>query len=327
MGWTNDGKDPTERARALDRAGAAVADHAQEARTELQQAVSVLRSAVAAMYDGFRVLDERTRAQQREVAELVAALSEDARVREVVSVRQAVRETLTLVGELGQSVAALAQDGRENAAILARIATQQDEVFEALRGLDDLARQSRMLAMNAKIEAHRAGEQGRAFGVVATEMSALMKVAVSFNDQVSERRDLARETMQAVQSGVGRRLASDVEAARMASLRIGDLAEQLERLDRAMTERIGRLAEATSAVHGAVGEAVRGLQFEDIATQLLSRVDERLDRIGRLGDAARGGASIAEMEALAAALAHGSTGSDEHPVKQTDVEAGTVELF
>ena len=113
----------------------------------------------------------------------------------------------------------------------------------------------------------------------------------------------------------------------MASLRIGDLAEQLERLDRAMTERIGRLAEATSAVHGAVGEAVRGLQFEDIATQLLSRVDERLDRIGRLGDAARGGASIAEMEALAAALAHGSTGSDEHPVKQTDVEAGTVELF
>ena len=203
MGWTNDGKDPTERARALDRAGAAVADHAQEARTELQQAVSVLRSAVAAMYDGFRVLDERTRAQQREVAELVAALSEDARVREVVSVRQAVRETLTLVGELGQSVAALAQDGRENAAILARIATQQDEVFEALRGLDDLARQSRMLAMNAKIEAHRAGEQGRAFGVVATEMSALMKVAVSFNDQVSERRDLARETMQAVQSGGG----------------------------------------------------------------------------------------------------------------------------
>ncbi len=44
---------------------------------------------------------------------------------------------------------------------------------QALRGVQDLSQQSRMLAINASVEATRAGDGGRAFGIIAREMLAL----------------------------------------------------------------------------------------------------------------------------------------------------------
>ena len=318
-------------AQTLHRVSGALADHVGEARSELEQALGVMRSAVAALYEGFRVLDQQTRAQQTEVAELVAALSDDARARDVISVRQAVRETLDVVNDLGRSLGALADDGRENSESLEQISRQQEGVFESLAGIDRIAQQSRVLALNATIEAHRAGEKGRAFGAVASEMSALMKDTIAFNEHVSEQRDVARESMRVIQSGVGQRLATDVEAARAASSRIESLAEQLQRLDRTMSERVTRLADATTAVHGAVGEAVRGLQFEDIASQLLARVGDRLVGIEQVGlalrEASAGDAARLISLAPEALRADGAEAKDHRPVHQTNVDAGGGELF
>jgi methyl-accepting chemotaxis protein len=43
-----------------------------------------------------------------------------------------------------------------------------------VRQVNDIAQQSRMLAINASVEATRAGDHGRAFGVIAREMLALV---------------------------------------------------------------------------------------------------------------------------------------------------------
>ncbi|MCM2333707.1 MAG: methyl-accepting chemotaxis protein, partial [Anaeromyxobacteraceae bacterium] len=78
-----------------------------------------------------------------------------------------------LEGELGRAedqARATAAQAREAAATAGERLGSADE---ALRGVQDLSQQSRMLAINASVEATRAGDGGRAFGIIAREMLTL----------------------------------------------------------------------------------------------------------------------------------------------------------
>jgi methyl-accepting chemotaxis protein len=57
-----------------------------------------------------------------------------------------------------------------------------DDVVRTVQGI---AQQSRMLAINASVEATRAGEQGRAFGVLAREMLTLADEARSTSSTIT----------------------------------------------------------------------------------------------------------------------------------------------
>jgi methyl-accepting chemotaxis protein len=93
----------------------------------------------------------------------------------------------------------LASEIAHTSTVITDLAKQTQEVGGILKSINDIADQTNLLALNAAIEAARAGEQGRGFAVVADEVRLLSSRTAS---SVTTIRDLLGKLTQNVDSAV-----------------------------------------------------------------------------------------------------------------------------
>lgn len=107
--------------------------------------------------------------------------------------------------------------------------TQQ--IGEIVSAVEEIANQSRMLALNASIEAARAGDEGRGFAVVAREMRSLAgqsrEATTKVSDILNEIQRAANKTVMVTEEG-GKGAQHGMELARRAGEAIRDLAMTIE---------------------------------------------------------------------------------------------------
>jgi methyl-accepting chemotaxis protein len=91
--------------------------------------------------------------------------------------RKAVGETIEGMNRIREQVEAIAES-------IVRLSEQSQAIGEIISTVNDLADQSNLLAVNAAIEAAKAGEQGKGFAVVAQEVKSLAEQSKQATGQV-----------------------------------------------------------------------------------------------------------------------------------------------
>ena len=200
-------------------------------------------------------------------AEQTHALSNDAS-QEAARGVEAVEETIASMQEIWKSFNRLKDT-------VARLSAKSQSIDAILQVIGGVAEQTNLLALNAAIIAAQAGEQGRAFSVVADEVRSLADRTAHSTRQISELiRGVQEETATAVDAAAEG--SEKVERGVQRSNEAGDVLQRIIEKSQTSTGRAQEIAEATGRQTGHLERVDQAMQeVKEIVVQINRSMQEQ----------------------------------------------------
>jgi methyl-accepting chemotaxis protein len=160
---------------------------------------------------------------------------------------EVVTETISGMSRISHSV-------KESAHTVEALGKRSEQIGEIIEVINDIAGQTNLLALNAAIEAARAGEQGRGFAVVADEVRKLAERTTTATNEIDVMiKGIQNDTHRAVdsmQAGT-----KEVEAGVSLANQAGDALQQIVESVKSVTEMVQQIA-AAAEEQSTTGEEV-----------------------------------------------------------------------
>ncbi|MFT4174536.1 MAG: methyl-accepting chemotaxis protein [Rhodocyclaceae bacterium] len=167
------------------------------------------------------------------------------------------------------------------------VAAYADDLRRMAEEVANIAKQTNLLALNAAIEAARAGEAGRGFAVVADEVRKL-------STQSGETGKRIHETVNTVGDAIAQALALSEQFAAQESAAVarsqtsaGEIVQDFNSTATTLTSSVDRLRQERSAVQSDIEHVLVHLQFQDRVHQIIDHVVADMQRLGDTADTQR----------------------------------------
>lgn len=295
---------------------------------QLKRVEQILQHAIDELSASFHHLAERTHRQHEQAESLVARYGDD-NTDQGSNFQNFVNATQSTMSLFVEATVETSRTSIQLVERMDRISGKIDEILKSTADMDSIAKQTNLLALNAAIEAARAGEAGRGFAVVADEVRALSNRSTEFSEAIGEHVEEVFQELKHAEEEVGQLAAKDMSFALTSKKQVSTMLQNLEQLNHHTVNVVNELNAISVEIDHGVSRAVTALQFQDMAGQLVGQIRRHQNKLHALGEALQSmqKQSPAHWSDYLAEQASALEQALSSPVVQENITAGDVELF
>lgn len=311
---------------------------------ETGQVRNLLDNAIEQLIGSFTGLEQHARTQQSLVVDLTGQGEATGGESEVINFEAFLQGVEQVLAEIVDNTASNGEIASDLAGKMSQTANGFQQVSRLLQEVRKIADQTNLLAINAAIEAARAGASGKGFAVVADEVRQLSIRSNTFSDQIGTAVTGISGSINDVETSIRQMAEREMSLVEQSRAQTGDLLAKSNHFHQRVETSANEISTIANQVAGEVAGAVTSLQFHDMVTQVVGHADKRIElltsMLGSLGTvslqnlAATGGdlglqcshrleafkQGIEEASSLIETVKH-------NPVSQKSMAVGSVELF
>ncbi|WP_455208983.1 methyl-accepting chemotaxis protein [Kaarinaea lacus] len=233
----------------------------QNANTQLKESIYVSDA-----------MNEMT-ASAREVANITSNAANTAQ-----NADEAASNGKQVVAQTVESINTLAQEVENTAGVVTTLQANSENIGSVLDVIRSVADQTNLLALNAAIEAARAGEQGRGFAVVADEVRTLASRTQESTEEIQQIiLQLQNDSAQAVKAMEKGRAQANSSVAQAA--KAGDSLEEITTAVSTIRDMNSQIASAAEEQTARSEEVKRNVEKINEVTELSNKIAERTSRV------------------------------------------------
>lgn len=317
--------------------GKEISNQINQANTELGNTQAILSDAIAKLVENFTAMAEEVHAQQALSLFISGAEGVDNGQSSKMKFEHFVLDTQHALNEFVESTVQNSARSMELVEKMDEMSTQVEGILGLVKEVENIAKQTNLLALNAAIEAARAGEAGRGFAVVADEVRNLSDKTNKFSSQIRALVDGVNKSLLEAEDSIGKLATKDMTYVMDSKKHVEAMMVDIAELNKTIEKNGVELGQISNKVEQNVAVAVSTLQFQDMSSQLIGHAQLRLAALREVANELGKGADQVNSQEYLDQLAAYNRSLNQHvitldekkssPVAQSNFNTGDIELF